>query len=142
MINAYENGKERPVADVLRDCFEAIINQGGPCRDLDNCRYGMQGYPSMHCLVGWLLPPDNEELMGDESNVYELTLRYKNLGPNDAFIRKHVDVLMRAQQVHDAYYPDLVSSNISRLLDDYPELKDVTERWYQLIVRQSSTNQV
>lgn len=104
----------RPAGAVLIDVFKAIILQGGRCTtEHGNCSYGSApGTPESHCAVGWLLPSDNELLMGDGGgiggliakvdNTGETYTKYTTLGPNEAFIREHEGLLSVVQAIHDS----------------------------------------
>ena len=144
MISAYDSEQSlRPVEDVLRDCIQACIDQGGQCRNGERRAYGLppepdtSDIPNKHCVVGWLLPPDDERLMGFESDVYELVALFPNLGPNQDFIVDNVEILSTLQMLHDAS-PENAPSRKSALLKKYPSLEPVINDWVALRMRQRS----
>lgn len=145
----------RPVINVLHELFRAIILQGGRCVNMHgSCRYGMneeQGTQEKHCLVGWLLPSDNKQLM-DEGGVLnclidnleldpsEYSRAIKTLGPNESFIKENSDVLRSAQQVHDFVGLKQIDEMVKGLLDslkdndeaDLHELKRLITIWLKV----------
>lgn len=114
------SGKE--VKEVITEIFREIVGQGGRCRDKEgNCSYGNDiGH---HCAIGWLLPPDRKDLMNFRGCAEDLTVNFRNLGPNDAFIRKNERLLEIVQIIHDE--PDRCQKKIDELKDvvgDIPEI--------------------
>ena len=114
------NGKE--VKEVITEIFRKIIGQGGRCVDkTGHCYYGNDiGH---HCAIGWLLPPDREDLMNFGGHIWDLIEEFEDLGPNDAFIRENECLLKIVQIIHDA--PGPCQEKVDELKDvvgDIPEI--------------------
>lgn len=85
---------------VANEVLESLISQGAACMDDDGCcRYG---YGCLNCAIGKLLPPDREDLMDFNSGLQKLVERFKDLGPNDAWLRNNFKKLRLLQGFHDA----------------------------------------
>jgi len=84
---------------VCEEIFKALVDQGEQCLDKDgNCAYGND--KGHHCVIGFLLPENNPELMkfvGDLSNLIDLG----DLGSNTDFIQSNLEALYTMQEMHD-----------------------------------------
>jgi len=114
------SGKE--VKEVITEIFREIVGQGGRCwGEGGSCFYG--NYLGHHCAIGWLLPPDRKDLMNFRAYICDLTVNFKDLGPNDAFIRENECLLKIVQEIHDE--PGRCQKKIDGLKDvvgDIPEI--------------------
>lgn len=129
--------------EVFEEIAAAIVAQGGQCSSADNgpCLYGDE--KGRHCAVGWLLPEDDQRLMSAEGRVSDL-LRIFNaekLGPNADWISSRLEMLTRAQDVHD--YDNYGLSREVPVEDPaaiwdrcYPHLSGVWDEWVALRIEQ------
>lgn len=115
------SGKE--VKEVITEIFREIVGQGGRCRDKkgDFCSYGNNiGH---HCAIGWLLPPDRKDLMNFIGCIGNLTVKFKDLGPNDAFIRENECLLKIVQIIHDdPCFCQAETDALKDVVGDIPEI--------------------
>lgn len=124
------NTEGKTVVEVLDEVLGKLIQQGGRCvNDNNNCLYGSEG---RHCAVGWLLP-DVRSLMTFQGSVNQLleAPRRASLGPNEAFLNKHRDVLRTLQRLHDVNDSEGLSAQAEALRQqlgsEIPLLKDWVE---------------
>lgn len=121
ILTTDENGNTKSVPEVLTEVMEAIISQEGKCMREGDCIYGDDG---RHCAVGWLLPFDQEELMGFVGSIHTLIEECLDLGPNEVWMIDNVDILGDLQGFHDHgdnYGP----------LEDYIS-KELLDKWIEV----------
>ena len=118
--------ENKELEDVMAECLQAIINQGGKCTDSRKCAYGLRENPNKHCAVGWLLPPERHDLMRSKVGIGGMT--EKDLGPNTEFIRENVGPLIDLQVIHDTPSPN----NVEKFVELYPSLKELARKWEEV----------
>lgn len=75
-----------------------IVEQGGQCHNgMQHCMYGNE--EGQHCAIGWLLDPDNENLMDFDGGIVELADETEELIPN--IIKNNLYVFGVLQDFHD-----------------------------------------
>ena len=85
---------------VIAEIFAKLVEQGKPCFVAGRCAYGDE--EGNHCAVGWLLPPDDDRLMGLVVTVDDLcTTMPSRLGPNGSWIQENSGLLCHIQNLHD-----------------------------------------
>lgn len=102
----------KTLEQVVHEILDKLVAQGQPSvkklpantennsTDVDRytCLYG--DGKGNHCAVGWLLPPERQDLMeffGDLGYLHDS----HSLGANDSFIRNNLGVLQEIQHLHD-----------------------------------------
>lgn len=108
--------EDKTLQEVSDEIAAALIAQGKRCMSIEGrCAYGdNQGN---HCAVGWLLPPERDDLMAYIGGVPTLVDTFEDLGPNDEFIREHVELLSHIQDAHDASSGVRLHNAIARSLN-------------------------
>lgn len=102
---------EMTLQEAVDYSVQQIVKQGKRCMTGSSCAYGE--IDGSHCAVGWLLDPEDEDLMDHAGDVEDLVIdHYANL---PTVITANVDVFSVLQSVHDAREPSKIGSNISRL---------------------------
>lgn len=75
-----------------------IVEQEGQCLNgMQHCIYGNE--EGQHCAVGWLLDPNNENLMNFDGGIVELVDETEQPIPN--IIKNNLDVFGVLQDFHD-----------------------------------------
>ena len=89
-------------SEIINEVFTALVTQGKRCMNVEgSCAYGNE-VEGVHCAVGHLLPDDCEYLMKYDGGVSSLLGEFANVGPNDAWLREHSDLIRYTQWAHDA----------------------------------------
>jgi len=125
------NTKGLTTQQVIDEIARALIKQGEQCYspEANNCLYG-DG--DKHCAVGFLLPPDNKEMMEFEGDVECLAQEFDNLGLNDYFIRTEILLLSLIQVIHDSPI-DRIKYHIKGINTFRPELDTALfNGWYKI----------
>ena len=107
--------------EVCQEIADALVKQGGQCRNTvtNSCAYGND--KGQHCAIGWLLPDDRERLMGFSGGANTLITHFRDLGPNDAWLREHKSRLMTIQRFHDkwrAYPTETLPDNVAEIFSE------------------------
>ena len=76
---------------------QQIVKQGGQCTDDGICLYG-DGHGN-HCAIGWMLDPDNSELMNYGEGVQYVVDEFPDDVPQ--IIKDHVCLFGDLQKFHD-----------------------------------------
>jgi len=125
------NTKGLTTQQVIDEIARALIKQGEQCYSLDanSCLYGVG---DKHCAVGFLLPPDNKQMMEYEGDVGALAQEFDNLGPNDYFIRTEIPLLSLIQAIHDSPI-DRIKYHIKTINEHRAELDTALfNEWYKI----------
>jgi len=84
--------------------IKQMVKQGRPCTDGYDCLYA--DHAGNHCAIGWLLDPNDEELMGFFGTLPSLLSDMPDKVPH--IIRNNSFVFSALQTVHDiAFYSKL-----------------------------------
>ena len=79
---------------------QKLVEQGEQCYDVVDgvCMYG-DGHGN-HCAIGWLLDPDNKELMNYDKGVKGVVNEFQDGVPE--VIKDNIDLFPELQEFHDA----------------------------------------
>lgn len=70
---------------------QKIVEQRVPCTEHEVCMYGnKQGH---HCAIGWLLDPNEKELMSYRGTTHLLSNQY---------VRENIEIFSALQKFHDS----------------------------------------
>lgn len=92
-----------------------IVEQGGRCRDALGCVYG-NGLGE-HCSIGWLLPEDNDALMGAPLKLDALVCEFGAEVPE--LIRENEGAFYLLQSFHDVATKKMRISDMGLLSREY-----------------------
>ena len=107
---------------------QKIVEQGKRCMDDGICLYG-DGQGN-HCGIGWLLDPDNKELMNYNRGVQDVVDDFPNDVPE--VIKDNIDLFYKLQRFHDQ--PNSIIREIFRdgLRDNY-KIDTSAPHWQQWV---------
>ena len=109
-----------------------IVAQGGQCYDVVNttstCMHG-DGQGN-HCAIGWLLDPDNKELMNYDLGVQDVVEDFPDDVPQ--IIKDNLDMFAVLQDFHDEGYSIVREMCRNRLRDNY-KIDTSGDHWQQWV---------
>ena len=124
--------------EIVDEIFGKLVKQGGVCETSGICMYGRE---NDHCALGWLLPPDNADLMVADGGVHDLLTDYRGeLGPNETFILTNRSLMVCLQNFHDADGKHTLDESYGELPPFAKELPN-TNAWYTLRTKQLESDQ-
>ncbi|MBF84501.1 MAG: hypothetical protein CL489_08510 [Acidobacteria bacterium] len=94
-----EQVDQMSLTEAVNYALGKIIEQGKPCRNPDNGYCAYSDGNGNHCVVGWLLDHENEELMKWDGGVSSLSETYKERLPK--LIIDNVELFYHLQGLHD-----------------------------------------
>ena len=105
-----------------------IVAQGGRCVSNDYCRYSDgQGH---HCGIGWLLDPDDKDLMNYVGYVHHMIEGLPNKVPQ--IIKDNVGLFGTLQEFHDEDYSIIREMCRDGLRDNY-NIDTSAPHWQQWV---------
>jgi len=109
---------------------QQIVKQGGRCYDVVNttCVHG-DGHGN-HCAIGWLLDPDNEDLMNYRGPVCATAKDFPHKVPQ--IIKDNVKLFGTLQEFHDEDYSIIREMCRNRLRDNY-NIDTSAPHWQQWV---------
>ena len=109
---------------------QQIVKQGGRCYDVVNhaCMHG-DGQGN-HCAIGWLLDPDNKELMNYDLGVQDVVDDFPKNVPQ--IIKDNLDLFYELQSFHDAAASHTRENYRNRLRDNY-KIDTSAPHWQQWV---------
>ena len=109
---------------------QQIVKQGGRCYDVVNhaCMHG-DGQGN-HCAIGWLLDPDNKELMIYDLGVQGVVEDFPDDVPE--VIKDHVCLFDGLQKFHD-YSDRIIREEWRNRLRDYHKIDTSAPHWQQWV---------
>ena len=109
---------------------QQIVKQGGRCYDVVNSTCMRGDGQGNHCAIGWLLDPNNKELMGCTSTIRILVDDFQDEIPQ--IIRDHVEVFLWLQGFHDEGYSIVREAYRNRLRYDH-NIDTSAPHWQQWV---------
>jgi len=109
---------------------QKLVEQGGRCYDAVNttCMHG-DGQGN-HCAIGWLLDPNNKELMGYDLGVQDVVEYFPDDVPQ--IIKDNVKLFGTLQEFHDEEHSIVREACRDRLRDNY-KIDTSAAHWQQWI---------
>ena len=109
---------------------QKLVEQGGRCYDVVNtmCMHG-DGQGN-HCAIGWLLDPNNKELMGYTSTIRILVDDFQDEIPQ--IIKDNVKLFGTLQDFHDEDYSIIREMCRDGLRDNY-KIDTSAPHWQQWV---------
>ena len=109
---------------------QKIVKQGGRCYDVVDgvCMYS-DGQGN-HCSIGWLLDPNNKELMGCTSTIRILVDDFQDEIPQ--IIKDNLDMFAVLQDFHDEDYSIIREMCRDGLRDNY-NIDTSAPHWQQWV---------
>ena len=107
---------------------QKLVEQGKRCMNDGTCAYG-DGQGN-HCAIGWLLDPDNKELMNYDESVQDVVEDFPDDVPK--VIKDNIDLFSELQAFHDQ--PDSLIREYyrNRLRDNY-KIDTSAPHWQQWV---------
>ena len=98
-----ETANQMSVQELCDFAVERIVVQGErsgflTVMNLFVCTYGKKG-ANAHCGIGWMLDPDNPELMGFPRGLLKLLSKFPDQVPQG--IKENIPLFMEFQKFHD-----------------------------------------
>lgn len=104
---------------------QMIVKQGGQCMsERGACVY--DNGEGLHCAFGWLLPKDNDDIIGSDATAYQIIRWHSNT--LQQVITENADVMNKLQEFHDTDYQD-TRTEYSYELEGYGI--DTSGEWFQ-----------
>jgi hypothetical protein len=111
---------------------QQIVAQGGQCYDVVNDACLHSDGQGNHCAIGWLLDPNNKELMGYISDIKLLVDDFPDDVPQ--IIKHNLDLFAALQDFHDQ--PDsIIRENYRDRLRDNYKIDTSAPHWQQWVDR-------
>ena len=109
---------------------QQIVAQGGRCYDVvkDVCMHS-DGQGN-HCSIGWLLDPDNEDLMNYNRGVQDVVDDFPKNVPQ--IIKDNLDLFSELQSFHDEGY-SIIRENYRNRLRDHHNIDTSAPHWQQWV---------
>jgi len=119
---------DKTLNQVCLEIFKLLVEQKKQCLDDKNCcMYGNE--TGEHCAIGFLLPEDNEELMGFGGDLADLLI-FDDIGPNTDFIHKNFQALDVMQDAHD--FKSDAHIHVKTLKNDFNISNEYLDQWEKL----------
>ena len=109
---------------------QQIVAQGGRCYDVVNttCMHG-DGQGN-HCAIGWLLDPDNKELMNYDQGAQDVVEDFPDDVPQ--IIKDNLDLFYELQSFHDET-GSLIREYYRNRLRDNHDIDTSAAHWQQWV---------
>jgi len=109
---------------------QQIVAQGGRCYNKARGRCLHSDGQGNHCGIGWLLDPDNKELMGYTSSIRLLVDEFPKNVPQ--IIKDNLDLFSELQRFHDAPGSHTRKNYRNRLRYDH-DIDTSGDHWQQWV---------
>ena len=109
---------------------QKLVEQGGRCYDVVNDACLHSDGQGNHCGIGWLLDPDNKELMNYDLGVQDVVEDFPDDVPE--VIKENIDLFSELQRFHDHPNSIIRKMRRNRLRDNY-KIDTSAPHWQQWV---------